>query len=450
MLSLLDISTIYYLFHVMVLNALLCEYRYPKKKAIWLTVAFMTPLAIYNSWFFVRFGAELAGQMCLVNCTIPSLIFFLIVTKHRNGRILFTFCLSDTISLEIVYITRFIDDWIGLPDYWVLFILRLIAWPLLEFAIIKHLRKPYLRIQNMIDRGWGGLAAITLLFYILLLLMATVPYIINERPEYIPALLLVMVLMPIIYWNITKMLIHQQTLADMRQKEQLLTLQATMMNQRISQYRQTERTIAIARHDMRHKFHTLDSLLANGNISEAREFIALSGDALIETQVKHWCLNPVLDAVFASYLAMAESYGIKIEAALDIPEELHVDATELSTVFANALENAINAVKDLPMGKRVIRCKCIQYPQLMIKISNPYEGEITFDSDGIPVPNDNKDMLRFFANFTDTHSPKGIDSSLNLAHGLGTRSIAAYCEKHGAFCEYTVEDGWFTISIVQP
>ena len=61
----------------------------------------------------------------------------------------------------------------------------------------------------------------------------------------------------------------------------------------------------------------------------------------------------------------------------------------------------------------------------MFSVSNPYEGEVRFDSEGRPVA-----------------SEKG--------HGLGAASIAAYCEKHGAFCDYAAENGWFTMRVVQP
>lgn len=61
----------------------------------------------------------------------------------------------------------------------------------------------------------------------------------------------------------------------------------------------------------------------------------------------------------------------------------------------------------------------------MLSVSNPYIGKVRFDSEGRPI----------------------AESSI---HGLGTRSIAAYCEKHGAYCDYKAEGGWFTIQIIQP
>ena len=37
----------------------------------------------------------------------------------------------------------------------------------------------------------------------------------------------------------------------------------------------------------------------------------------------------------------------------------------------------------------------------------------------------------------------------SMIHGIGTHSIAAYCEKYDAICEYSAQDGWFSIQIAQ-
>ena len=422
--TLLDWSTVWSLIHVFVLNALLYEPRLPKKKAVILTVCLMGPLAAYNAWFFVHFGNELAGQLVLFNCTIPSLIFFMLMAKHRNGRLLFTFCLSDTISLEIICITRLIDDAIGLPDFWVLFILRLIVWPMLEFVVIKWLRKPYLVLQNAVQKGWGGFAAITLLFYVILVVMSSYPTVIQNRLEELPALLLVMALMPLIYWNILTTLFRQQELHETKQKEQLLQVQTAMLKQRIEQTLEAENQISIHRHDLHHQLQVIKTMLESGEIHEAQDYIEASQETLNGTKSRHWCLHPVLDAVFSAYFQQADSKGIKVEADIDIPADIPVNAVELSTVFANALENAIHAVSDLPQEHRVIRCRCIWQPQLMFYVSNPYAGEVRFDENDRPV----------------------AESTM---HGIGTRSIAAYCEKYGAVCRYSAEDGWFSIKIAQ-
>jgi len=99
-----------------------------------------------------------------------------------------------------------------------------------------------------------------------------------------------------------------------------------------------------------------------------------------------------------------------------------VPAAELSTVFANALENMINAVMDLPRDKRVIICKCISSPRLMLEFANPCSDNVIIGRNGLPV----------------------IDSD---SHGIGTRSIKAFSEKYGAVCSFRVENGWFKLQL---
>ena len=166
-------------------------------------------------------------------------------------------------------------------------------------------------------------------------------------------------------------------------------------------------------------------MLLDGRVKDALAYLQKSDEQIADTQLSHWCKNTVLDAIFSYYFTQAKKRGIKVEAALDIPEHLETDATELSTVFANALENAIHAVETLPKEYRIIRCKCIRHPKLMFRASNPYRGEIKWSADGLPLPADKP-------------------------AGTGCRSIAAYCERHGAWCDYKVKDGWFTIQLTQP
>ena len=385
----------------------------------------MIPLMLYNVLFFLRFGPNRTGQLILFNCTIPSLIFFYFLSKYRDGRFFFTFCLADTISIEVIDLTNIIDFYLPGDFYLTMFLLRLIAFPLLEWIALKWLSKPFKEMQESIKEGWTAFAAISMVFYLLFILTANYPTIITGRPQYLPAFFLLSALMPMIYWCIFFTLFRQQKIYQMRERENLLRLQSSMMESRIEEITRSQEQLAIERHDLRHRFQILSTMLTHDDIQGAQQYIASSDRALSGTQIKRWCLNPVLDAVFSSYFLTAQEQDIRIEAEIDIPKNIRFDAVALSTVFGNALENAIQAVVKLPKEQRVIHCRCIRHPQLMFRISNPYEGVIRFDSDHFPV-------------------------SEKEGHGIGSRSIAAYCEKHGAFCDYTAEDGWFTMQLVQP
>lgn len=99
----------------------------------------------------------------------------------------------------------------------------------------------------------------------------------------------------------------------------------------------------------------------------------------------HWCRSPVLDAVFSSYFSQAEQQGVRVDAEIRLSEQLSVDEAELALVFANALENAINACMRLPKEEREISCHVIAHPRLMFQIANPTAEPVPFGKDGLPL-----------------------------------------------------------------
>lgn len=206
-------------------------------------------------------------------------------------------------------------------------------------------------------------------------------------------------------------------------RAELLAAQVSALESRVSATRAAEEAIRIERHDLRHRLQIVAEMVEKDEKDSALSFLGAAQTRLKELKPSRWCQNLVLDAVFSSYFEQAKQQHIEVEASLAIPDELPVDAAELSTVFANALENAIHACVELPEGERRISCKCLNHPGLMFEVTNTYAGEIHLDSDGIPL-------------------------SSRLGHGFGTRSIAAFCEKHGAALSFEAKDGLFRMRVI--
>lgn len=203
----------------------------------------------------------------------------------------------------------------------------------------------------------------------------------------------------------------------------LLEYQVNNLKEKVAEDMAIEEKKKIDRHDARHKLQVLSSLIESGNTSAALDYINhfISFFPLQET--KHYCKEPILNATLSSYLGQAATADIVLETYLCIPDSLPVDSAELSCVFANALENAIAYCRKLPKEQRKIICKCIDKPQLMLEISNPCFETIAFSGDGLPITEDEQ-------------------------HGIGTRSIAAFCRKNNAFYTFTQENGWFRLRII--
>lgn len=418
-----DLGAPWQILHTLILFSMFSEFRYPKQKTALRLACTVGPVACVNVGLYLLLGSERIGQVFVLTFIFPAFLLGLPLVKYRDGRYVFTFLAVCTISTLVTGFTHILNFFLTPQSNLAMGVSRLLAYPALEWAAYRRLREPYLDVQRSVTGGWGLLSAIAALFFLAYVVLFGYPTILSSRPGEIPGTLLFMAAIPLAYVDIFNMLFRQLDASRLREREQLLQSQVAIMRQRVEETARTEKLLSIQRHDLRHRFGVLNGLLERGDVAAARAYVISAGAALEETRPRQWCGNSVLNAVFAYYFARAEAEDIRVDAALDFPQRLPVDAVELSTAFANALENAIDAVKALPEGERVIRCKGIHDPQVMFRVSNPYRGEVSFDGRGRPV-------------------------AKALGHGIGVRSIEAYCEKHNAYCVYGAEDGWFTVDIV--
>ena len=141
-----DISLLYSMIHTLILFLFLFESRFPRKKALFFTILTMAPLLIINLILFVVLGMEKYGTLMLLTLSLPSCIVFFFLSKYRNGRFFFTFCMVDTIVLEIVYITNILNYYLTPDTYLVMFIIRLVSYPLIEFYVYRRLRPLYVEV----------------------------------------------------------------------------------------------------------------------------------------------------------------------------------------------------------------------------------------------------------------------------------------------------------------
>ncbi len=181
-----DLSIYWCLFHVALIFVMLFRSRYNRKKALILAGAGIGVLMILNGIGLAVLGRNTMGKLFLLTCSLPSLIYFWLLSKDRNGKFLLTFCLADTSCVWVMVLTNILDTFLGGGQYVLMFISRLILFPLLEYLVFRYFRKPYLELQETVDKGWGIYAGMTMLYYVLLAVVADFPTNIAERPEDTP------------------------------------------------------------------------------------------------------------------------------------------------------------------------------------------------------------------------------------------------------------------------
>ena len=90
-----------------------------------------------------------------------------------------------------------------------------------------------------------------------------------------------------------------------------------------------------------------------------------------ETKGKTYCSNMVVNAVIRDKDKKCEELGFDLELDLMIPNKLEVEPLHICSIFANLLDNALEAVAVLEQSKRRIElCAEIKGKYLCVKVSN--------------------------------------------------------------------------------
>ena len=417
-----DLSVLWSLSHILILFMLLYRSRYPKKKTIILTIAFMGPLALLNVAGLVIYGTEFMGKVFLLTCTLPSLLFFWFMSQDKKGGFFFTFCLADTVSYWIIALTNLADFYFGGGQYLLMLIGRLVLFPLVEWAAYRYLSKPYKELQESVTKGWGLFAGMTAIYYLLLAVTANFPVLVTKRPQELPAFLIIMTLMPMTYATILVSMYHQLLLFRKKQSERMLWEQKNMLEMRL-EYQQYIRKM---KHDMKGYTATLSGLLAAGETGKAKDYLR-DMEQEMDSGWGQFCQNPYINATIAYYDRKLEELHAKRQIIIRIGEEV-LPHMEICRILANGMENACDELGVLAQASREMSVH-MQYNKehLLIRIRNRCREGRNVEQGKLP----------------DTDKE-------GQGHGYGLRSMKEDVERLSGDMVCYTENGYFVLDVMIP
>lgn len=301
-------------------------------------------------------------------------------------------------------------------------ILLFFAYTAMIFLEFFFLRTYFLDMIEIITKGWGILTLIPSSFLLFVMVLVLHPVHYTQNPSFVILFYMTGSVILIIYYAVFQYLRTQYQYQMDEQNREILEVQMQGIKKHAEDTKRNAEEVRRIWQDTHRMLSGIAALAREGNAEAILSFVAESSALSPLPAPAHYCSDPILNATLTAYLSRAENSGITIDLHLAIPEILPVDSAELSICFANALENAIKACEELPRNERKIILRCIHKPAFMFEIENPYKGRITFGRNGLPI-------------------------STKTGHGLGTRSIMAFCEKHNAFYDFSAEGGWFRVMI---
>lgn len=172
------------------------------------------------------------------------------------------------------------------------------------------------------------------------------------------------------------------------------------------------------RHDIANHLNVMQSLLENGQNSEAAAYIseltAQPYDATLGL-----CEHPVVDAFLHSKITAAKAAGIEIHCQASLRAGLPVSNVDLIRAFGNLLDNACEACSSIPNA--VIGLKCTESHGLLIIITEN------------PVPD------------APVEKPGRIPG---LERGVGTRVLTELAQKYDGSLNQKEEQGLYRTELI--
>lgn len=215
---------------------------------------------------------------------------------------------------------------------------------------------------------------------------------------------------------------------EIRQYSELMQIQLSSIEKEIKQVKQNKQKLTILRHDMRHHLDIILTQLQGRNTEKAINYIKEISNTYDDTVIATYCKNEMINSVISIYHTRFTENAISLHCDIAISKLLPCPDTAICTILSNALENSMNALKqigteEIAAEKKWVRLVISQKENhLLLHIENPV----------IKIPQ-----------FVD-----GIPTSDKKGHGIGVKSIVYYVEQLNGQCQFSVSDHLFILRII--
>ena len=194
------------------------------------------------------------------------------------------------------------------------------------------------------------------------------------------------------------------------------------------QYKKAQEDTRAFRHDVQNNLSAVALLMEQGRIEEARQYINDMRTEVNALSPRVVTGDEMVDSLVSSKLAKMEELGIKFTLDGVIDGGLGWKPMDICTVFANMLDNAIEAASQTEQPFIELTFRKTDHHRL-IKASNSCAADV----DCAPLLSE------------DTHITSKADKAL---HGYGIGNIRRTVEKYGGMMRLSCAERVFTVEII--
>ena len=123
----------------------------------------------------------------------------------------------------------------------------------------------------------------------------------------------------------------------------------------LSIYESNEQTIRKYKHDIRHFNRVLAGFIQNKEYDKAASYLQEFDSMLEGVTAVSFCENTIVNELLTIYASQCQKLGFKPRIKANVPERFAIEETDLTSLVANALENAVEAQSQLDQDKRALQ-----------------------------------------------------------------------------------------------
>lgn len=348
------------------------------------------------------------------------LLFFLVIVYRKS-------VLVSLVSIFTAYLFCQQVKWFGVLTFSITesaiaeYLVRICSMIIVAFLTLKFFASYFAKIYNKDTRSVCIFGVMPMIYYIFdySTMIYTDLWISNNRivAEFLPFFFGIMYLIfSILYCSENEEKIIAEHKAD------LIRITAEQQSKEIETIKRSEHEIRLLRHDMRLFLSSLSICLEQNEPEKAKEMLSSYLSRIENTKIEHFCNIDTIDYVLADFAGKCNLEHVDFVHTIEI-SNFGLDKNLFASILSNALDNALNAQKELPEGSRKVKLILKTSNQkLLLSVENPFSHRPTF-SDGLPV------------------SPK-------KGHGYGTQSIRYMTERLNGKCQFTIQDNLFVMKVI--
>lgn len=183
-------------------------------------------------------------------------------------------------------------------------------------------------------------------------------------------------------------------------------------------------------HNIRHHLNVISVLNEEGKSREIAEYLKGYEREYVRIENEKLSGYMILDSILRYYFQQMREAQITIETNFQIGNNYEFEPMDITILFGNCLENAIEELTRLPLRDRFLKLDVrVRGNMFTIGLENRCVG-------GKPVNN---------GEFTDWK--KFLSSKRNSGTGEGLSSIDYVAKKYGGNARFKRDDGWFVMHV---